>query len=130
MLTTTTPTTPVTPTPPAYLPEHVQRRWTETHKKALDQAKIDMPRNETGQRIAALKAANALLAVPAPTSHADIDKLEEWQVLKRETRTVKGKPHRFCVTSDGRKYSHPLPEETKSKQEAKADTKNESEKAK
>lgn len=102
------PVTTLPATAPAHLPEHVQRKWTDLHRKAFAQAKIDHPGNESAQRTVALKAANALLAVPAPASASDIDKLEEWQVQKRETKTVNGKAHRVCVTSDGRKYSHPV----------------------
>jgi hypothetical protein len=56
----------------------------------------------------ALKSANALLAVPAPASADEIAKLQEWQVLLREDRSIKGVPTRVCVTVDGRKYTFPI----------------------
>lgn len=101
------PTDPI-PNAPAHLSDKAQKQWSATYAKALAQAKIDAPSNVSAQRAIALKAANALLAVPAPTSATEIDKLEAWQVLKRETRLVNGAPVRVCVTTDGRKYSFPI----------------------
>jgi hypothetical protein len=98
----------VTPAPPAHLSETAQKQWTALYTKALAQAKLDYPDNPGAQRTAALRAANAILAVPAPTCAADIDKLEPWQVLLRSTRTVKGVQVSLCVTTDGRKYSFPI----------------------
>jgi len=101
--------TVITPNPPAHMSDKAQKQWTATYIKALAQAKLDSPDNERAQRIAALKAANALLAVPAPTSAADIDKLDDWQVILREDRTAKdGTKMRVCVTADGRKYAFPI----------------------
>ncbi len=108
---------PVIPNPPTYLSTSGQKRWSATYQKALAQAKLDLPRNESAQRAAALKAANALLVVPAPTSAAEIDTLEEWQVMKRETRVIKGEVIRICVTTDGRKYKFPVVAEVGSKQQ-------------
>lgn len=96
------------PAPPAHMSESAAAQWTATYSKALKQAQNDLPGKESAQRAAALKAANALLAVPAPTSAAEIDKLEPWQVLVRETRTIKGVVKRVCVTTDGRKHSFPV----------------------
>ena len=102
--------TPVSnlPAAPAHMSTDAAAQWTASYSKALKQAQIDLPGNESGQRAAALKAANTLLRVTAPTSAADIDTLEPWQVLVRETRTIKGVLYRVCVTSDGRKYSFPV----------------------
>jgi len=101
----------VTPAAPAHLPAAVQQQWTAAYTKALAQATLDYPDNDRAQRGAALKAANAMLAVPAPQSAAEIDALESWQVLHRFTRTSEsGAATRHCVTADGRKYSHPIPE--------------------
>lgn len=97
-----------TPVVPEYLSLAAAKQWTAAYAKALDQAKIDQPNNASIQRGIALRAANALLAVPAPKSAADIDKLEPWQVRVRETRTIKGEQLRVCVTTDGRKYSFPI----------------------
>jgi hypothetical protein len=85
------------------------KQWAAAYTKALAQARLDYPDNASAQRTAALKAANALLAVPAPTSAAEIAKLEEWQVLLREDRIVNGVSTRICVTADGRKFSFPIP---------------------
>ncbi|MHB1673780.1 MAG: hypothetical protein ACYCSP_05965 [Acidobacteriaceae bacterium] len=104
----TQPVVPSTPAPPAHMSTDAAKQWTAAYTKALKQAQADMPNNVSGQRAAALKAANALLAVPAPTSATEIDTLEPWQVLVRETRTVKGVPMRVCITADGRKYSFPV----------------------
>lgn len=95
------------PDAPSHLPEKVAAQWKAAFAKALAQARLDTPNNERAQRVAALKAANAMLAIPAPASAADIDKLEDWQVVKRGTRTVGGVEESFCVTSDGRKYCFP-----------------------
>lgn len=103
-----TETVTVAPVAPAHLSPKAAAQWTASYQKAHAQAKIDHPENERAQRTAALKVANALLAVPAPTDAAAIDKLEEWQVLSRETRNIKGVPTRVCVTTDGRKYAFPL----------------------
>jgi hypothetical protein len=100
--------TPAIPAPPSFMSDKAGKNWQATYAAALTQAKINNPDNERAQRGAALKAANALLAVPAPTSAEDIAKLEPWQVLLREDRLVNDKPHRICVTSDGRKYRHPI----------------------
>ncbi len=99
---------PNVPKAPAHMSTDAAKQWTAAYTKALKQAQVDMPNNASGQRAAALKAANALLAVPAPTSAVEIDTLEPWQVLVRETRTVKGVPTRVCITTDGRKYSFPV----------------------
>lgn len=96
--------TPAIPAAPSYLPIAQQKQWQATYAKALQQAQIDTPGNDRAQRAAATKAANAMLAVPAPQSAADIDKLAGWQVLQRGTRDGS----RFCVTTDGRKYSFPV----------------------
>lgn len=98
------------PAAPKHLPEDVQKQWQTEYEKALGAAKNDTTDVKAQQR-AATKAANRLLSVPEPKSAADIDKLEEWQVLKRETRSQKVGPQlRVCVTADGRKYSFPIEE--------------------
>jgi hypothetical protein len=102
-----------TPAPPAHLPAAAKKQWSDTHAKALAQAKRDYPDSERAQRGHALKSANAMLAVPAPQSADDIDALEPWQVLHRATRTFKNTEGeevtaRICTTSDGRKYSFPV----------------------
>jgi hypothetical protein len=98
------------PAAPAYLTEAAAAKWQESYRAAYAQAKIATPDNERAQRVAALKAANSMLAVPAPKSAADIDSLEEWQVHAKGTRVHKGVEHKFCVTTDGRKYSYPTAE--------------------
>jgi hypothetical protein len=97
------------PTAPDHLSPAYQKKWLATYSARLTQAKVDFPDNESAQRTTALKAANALLAVPAPTSAAEIDKLDEWQVIDRKTIVVKGISTRVCVTADGRKYSFEIP---------------------
>jgi hypothetical protein len=110
MASTDTPkVTVIVPDAPAHLSDKAAKQWAASYTKALAQAKIDTPDNDSAQRIAALKAANALLAVPAPTSAADIDALEGWQFLMRGTRTTNGVDTRFVVTTDGRKYSFEVP---------------------
>jgi membrane-bound lytic murein transglycosylase B len=99
----------MTPSAPACMSSKAQKQWQAAYEKALAQAKLDSPDNPSAQNAAALKAANALLAVPAPTCHADIDKLEDWQKILDETRVIKSVPHRVCVTTDGRKYAFPIP---------------------
>jgi hypothetical protein len=94
------------PAPPAHLPEAIATKWKTLYVKALAQAKIDAPDNPRLQRIAALKAANTLLTVPAPKSAADIDALESWQAIKRYD--LNG--NRVCITADGRKYTFPIGE--------------------
>ena len=93
------------PAAPSHLPESAQQQWLNSYAKAFEIARRDNPEDEGAQRSAATKAANAMLAVPEPKSAADIDKLEDWQVLTRETREGK----RLCVTSDGRKYAFAIP---------------------
>jgi hypothetical protein len=92
------------PSAPSYLSKKAQKQWTDAYVKALAQAKLDRPENIGAQNNAALKAANALLAVPAPTSAKEIDNLEDWQKILDEVRGTT----RHCVTSDGRKYSFPV----------------------
>ena len=103
------------PEAPKHLSDAAAKQWQDTYAKALAQAKLDIPDNERAQRIAALKRANAMLAVPAPQSAADIDKLEDWQCMKRETRDGV----RVCVTTDGRKYSFPVDPEPPAKKSGK-----------
>ena len=100
------------PDAPQHLDAKAGKKWQESYAKAHAQAKIDYPENESAQRAAANKEANKILAVPAPESADDIDDLEDWQVLLRETRTdaKTGEKTRHCVTSDGRKYAHPVKE--------------------
>jgi len=98
----------VTPAPPANLSAAAKIVWSITYVKALAQAKLDHPDNPRAQSMVALKAANALLAVPPPTSAAEIDALEPWQVLQRGTRIINGALTAVCVTTDGRKYSFPV----------------------
>lgn len=102
----------VTPAPPAHLSAAAKLQWKAIYLKAFAQAQVDQPANERAQRVIALKAANALLSVPAPKSAADIDALESWQVLLRGVRQEKGETIRFCVTTDGRKYKFPFEDPT------------------
>lgn len=95
-------------TAPAYLPESQKKAWEGKYDKAFEQAKTDHPDNESAQHTAAHKEANKMLAVTAPTSAEDIDKLQDWQVLQRGVRTINGVEHRVCTTIDGRKYAHPV----------------------
>lgn len=103
------------PPAPAHLSDKAQEKWTEMYKSALEAAKRDTPDNERAQRTTALKAANAIQAVKPPTSAAEIDALEDWQVVRRETKAVKlpGQKQEtmcsVCVTIDGRKYIFPAP---------------------
>ena len=101
--------TVIVPDAPTHLSDKAAKLWAATYTKAFAQAKIDTPDNDSAQRTAALKAANALLAVPAPTSAAEIDALDDWQFLTRGTRSANGVDTRFVVTTDGRKYSFPVP---------------------
>lgn len=96
------------PDAPAHLPVAVQKKWTDAYTKALKQAAIDSPEDESKQRATAAKEANRLLAVPAPESADDIDNLEDWQVLIRGSRTGKDGDEKYCVTADGRKYRFPV----------------------
>ena len=102
-------TTAVVPNAPEHMSDRAGRQWQAAYTKALAQAKLDYPDNESAQRAVALKAANTLLAVPAPTSADEIAKLQEWQVLLREDRVIKDVLTRVCVTVDGRKYAFPIP---------------------
>lgn len=111
------------PAAPEYLPSAAAGQWKSAYAKALKQAEIDLPENEPGQRAAALKAANALIAVTAPTSAEEIDKLEPWQVILRELRTVKGVLTKLCVTIDGRKYGFPAPKPKASPNQTNDDSK-------
>jgi|GEM_PF-3775820 len=101
------------PAAPAHLPESAKKQWRAGFAKAFELAKRDNPEDTNAQRSAATKSANAMLAIPEPKSAADIDALEEWQVMPktRETRDVEGVSTRVCVTSDGRKYSFPVEDE-------------------
>ena len=97
------------PAAPKHLDEKAAKQWQDAFAKAHAQAKINHPEDQSAQRRAATQEANKMLAVPAPQSADDIDALEDWQVLVRETRTAKdGSEMRHCVTSDGRKYAHPV----------------------
>ncbi len=107
----------VAPAAPSYLPDAQADKWQDAYSKAFAQAQRDYPDNLSQQRAAAAKAANAMLAVAAPKSAADIDALENWQFLRRETRKIGGVDTRVCVTADGQKYSFPV--DTKSSKSAK-----------
>jgi hypothetical protein len=100
----TAPTTPNIPSAPSHLSPKAQKQWSKTYANAFAAAANDFPNDVSRQRQAALKAANQILAVPAPASAADIENLEDWQVLLRGTRNGET----FCVTSDGKKYSFPV----------------------
>jgi hypothetical protein len=93
-----------TPAAPKFLPAAVQKKWQDAYEKALKQAAIDHPEDESQQRAIATKEANRLLVVPAPESAKDIDALADWQVLTRGTKNGQ----KFVVTADGRKYSFPV----------------------
>ena len=96
------------PAPPAHLSAKAAKQWTKLYTDALAQAKIGTPDNERMQRMTALKAANALLAVPAPTSIADVDKMEDWQKLLDQTKLINNVNTRVVVTAYGRKYAFPV----------------------
>jgi hypothetical protein len=98
------------PDAPKHLSDKAKSKWQKSYKDAFAKAQIDYPDNDSAQRTAANKSANAMLAVPAPQSAADIDKLDDWQVIVRETRTQgDGTQVKVCVTADGQKYSFPVP---------------------
>jgi hypothetical protein len=100
--------TPHIPAAPKHLPDEVQDKWTRTYKRELESARLSHPDSTDRQHAEARKAANKMLAVPPPEDVEDIDDLEDWQFLHRGTRKIKGVDHRFVVTSDGRKYAHPI----------------------
>jgi hypothetical protein len=100
-----------TPAAPKFLPAAVQKKWQDAYEKALKQAAIDHPEDESQQRAIATKEANRLLVVPAPESAEDIDALEDWQVLTKGTKNGQT----FVVTADGRKYSFPVAAEEPAK---------------
>jgi hypothetical protein len=93
-----------TPAAPGHLPAKIQSQWTASYTKAFTQAQRDFPDDIRSQRTAALKAANRLLSIPAPTSADEINALKDWQVLSRGERGGVV----FCVTADGQKYSFPV----------------------
>lgn len=95
------------PSAPTYLPKKQAAEWRKRYADALKEAQTDFPDDESQQRIVAMKEANKLLRVPAPASAAEIDKLEDHQVIKRGEKVVDGVAHVFAITSDGRKYLHP-----------------------
>lgn len=96
------------PPAPSHMPKNVQAQWTKLYTDAYTSAIRDNPGNDRAARVAATKAANALQRVTAPTSAAEIDALADWQVIKRETKVVKGVATRLCVTVDGQKYAFPV----------------------
>jgi hypothetical protein len=96
------------PEAPKHLTGKAKKQWQDSYAKAHQQAQIDYPEDASAQRRAATKEANKMLAVPAPNSAKEIDALEEWQVLMRGEREIDGVKHRVCVTTDGRKYTHPI----------------------
>lgn len=95
---------------PKYLSGDAKKKWEASYDDALEQAKVNLPNDESGQLAAAHKEANKMLAVRAPESAAEIDKLEDWQVVPGsvQTRVIDGAEHRVCVTIDGRKHAHRL----------------------
>jgi hypothetical protein len=96
------------PAAPSHLPKDVQAQWTKLYSDAYSAAIKDAPGNDRAARQAGTKAANALQRVTPPTSTAEIDALKDWQVVKRETKTIDNVPHRVCVTIDGQKYAFPV----------------------
>lgn len=95
------------PAAPAHLPKPIREKWTAAYQAALENAARNTPGNERAQRIAALKAANAIQSVKPPTSLLEVDALEAWQFIRRETKEVQGVLSRVCVTIDGQKYIFP-----------------------
>lgn len=94
---------------PKKLPAQQQQQWNSRYDAALKQAKIDSPDDERAQHAAANKAANKMLIIPAPESHADIVNMPEWQVQQRATKVIDDVEHATVVTIDGKKYAHPIP---------------------
>ena len=95
------------PPAPSYLPKKQASEWQDRYTKAFSDAQTDFPEDDQTQRIYATKEANKLLRVPAPTSAAEVAKLEEHQVIDRGEKQINGVLHVYVVTADGRKYSHP-----------------------
>jgi hypothetical protein len=93
---------------PKFLPEDQKKKWQGTYDATLKQAKANPSNSDSQAHAAALKEANKLLAVPTPTSAADIEKLEAWQVVKRGPRLIDGKEHLSCITIDGKKFAFPV----------------------
>lgn len=110
--TTTTDDTQVSTIPdaPVHLTSKAARQWQADYATALNKAMIENPGDERAQRVTALKAANSMLSITPPTSAAEIDALDVWQVVKdtRKTIDVDGVQTRVCVTTDGRKYAFPI----------------------
>jgi hypothetical protein len=96
--------TPSVPDAPGHLPVKIQKQWSAAWQKAFVQAQRDFPDDLRSQRSTALKTANRLLNVTAPTSADEIAALGDWQVLDRGTKNGVA----YCVTTDGQKYSFPV----------------------
>lgn len=111
----------IVPEAPKHLSGKAKKQWQDSYTKAHQQAQIDYPEDASAHRRAATKAANAMLAVPAPKSAKEIDQLEDWQVLSRAERVIDDIPHKVCVTTDGRKYALPIDPKAAKKAAAEAE---------
>ena len=96
------------PAPPAFLNAKAAKQWSKTYADTLVQATVAIPDNPRAQRIAALKAANAMFTISPLKTTKDADALESWQKLKDVTITIDGVNTRVVVTCDGRKYAFPI----------------------
>src|SRR6266404_924705 len=89
------------------MPRDFAGRWRQEYVKALKQAEVNYPGDETEQRAVATREANRLLAVDEPESYEEAMAIEEWKCLHRKPFGNELK----LVTINGRKYSFPIPEE-------------------
>src|SRR5712691_12684746 len=95
------------PAPPQFpgMPKDFAGRWTVAYARALKQAEVNYPGDETEQRAVATREANRLFAVDEPENYEQAMAIESWKVLHREPF---GKELKL-VTIDGKKYRFPIP---------------------
>lgn len=87
------------------MPRDFASRWETAFVKALRQAEINHPGDETEQRAVATREANRLFAVEEPETYEQAVALEPWKVLQRRESEGKLK----LVTIEGKKYSFAIP---------------------
>jgi hypothetical protein len=96
-------------------PKEFIGQWQLAYQKALKQAEVNYPGDETEQRAVASREANRLFAVDEPETYEQAMAIEPWKCLHRQ---VFGNVLKV-VTIDGKKYSFPIPAEPEKKAVAK-----------
>lgn len=104
------------------IPADVKKRWAEKYEAAYRAAAVNGNADNFIHSIA-LSEANKLLAVLEPADYREAAALPRWQLMLRKERSYADLPHHLkrrvdhapkylhVVTTDGKEYAFPIPEE-------------------